>query len=58
MNGYEIFKLTIAGSEQHYPTDIYLFKASIGNTRTMWKSVQSSKDTRKTTITSFWCLYC
>ena len=45
-----------------YPTDFYLFKINNENTRNpfeVWNLFKISKsNTRATSVTSFWCLYC
>ena len=40
----------------HYSTGIYLFKVSNENTRLMYEFKINNKDTKTTSMTSFWCL--
>ena len=43
----------------YYPANIYLFKFSNRNVEMVWNMLQvSNKDTRTTSVTLFWCLYC
>ena len=43
----------------YYPANIYLFKFSNRNVEMVWNMLQvSNKDTRTTSMTLFWCLYC
>ena len=45
-------------SSDTYPAGIYFFKFNTGNTRIMWSlSKVNNKDTRTTSLTSFWYLY-
>ena len=42
-----------------YPTNIYLFKFNNSNTRKGCEiNTANYEDTRTTSLTSFWCLYC
>ena len=42
-----------------FPVCIYLFKVNNGNTRKMCGIFKiNNEDIRKTSLASFWCLYC
>ena len=45
--------------KQTFPTDIQLFKVNYGNTDTIWEIYSKLvKKDKRTSLTSFWCLYC